>query len=186
MPLRREGDNCSFFRKALPDSAHRGGQIAIPRYDDCRVKNIILGIIEQLDRDVDIGHLFLVGLPLRFTLSARDLFGQEVPLVDMHIWQSCYRIQEDILPHRFAGIVRHRNNSCREIMDCLQTLAGAQQFIGQEMKIEPIVAPPALGPEAIIEIGTRQCILLHVASMYLLTLGAENSFLTLYKTWCRL
>ena len=52
----------------------------------------------------------------------------------------------------FSRSARFGHHAGREIADGHQLLPGAQQAHRHPMQVEPVVAPPALGPEAVVEI----------------------------------
>ena len=91
-------------------------------------------------------------LPGRSTGQTALLLGHVVPVVDVQVRQGSQGVQIRALPQwliRVAGFGEHAGS---EVMNHRQTLFGPQQHLGQTMKIEPVVTPPASGSKAVVEV----------------------------------
>lgn len=83
--------------------------------------------------------------------------------MDVQVWKCSQCFQVGILSPLFLRIVGLIQNLSSKISDRHQTLVGDQQVLSQTTKVKPVVPPPALGSEAVVEI---ESINVHRDSLY--------------------
>jgi hypothetical protein len=71
-------------REATPDAAHRRDVIAVRADDDGPIKNIINCVLQECQREVDIGLFFLVAFPFSAALLALSALLAEPSHVAFH------------------------------------------------------------------------------------------------------
>jgi len=71
-------------REATPDAAHRWDVVAVRADDDGAIKNVINCVLQECQREVDIGLFFLVTFPFSAAVLALSTLLAEPSHVAFH------------------------------------------------------------------------------------------------------
>ncbi len=102
--IRRENYDDALRREELANALDRGREVAVGRHEKCGVIGILVGVCEEFDGDVHVGHLFLVGLPDGAALTAVGVFLEIMAEKAARIGERLERFEVVALAAVFAGI----------------------------------------------------------------------------------
>lgn len=121
---RRLGNHDFFVRKALTYKLYGRGQVAVCRDDQSGIKVVIEGIGDKLNRNIYIGHLFLIVGPAGPTAPTLAGFPQVVPVMNLQVVAREQRIKIVVLPLFIGVVVTNQSQPSCKIVGGFQRLAG--------------------------------------------------------------
>lgn len=150
--LRGRDDDHALGREARYDRLDGRRQIAVRADDERGIERIVVCVPKELNRDVHVSHLFLVGHPRGTALLALLRLWEVVPVVDAGQRARLDCFEPRSLPPVLVGITRVRGDSGCEVLHRHQCLVPLQQVDEQKVRIEPVITAPPFGSQAEVQV----------------------------------
>ena len=145
-------DHYLFAGIATPHFLYRSSQVTVARDKDCRVELIVLGIAEKFYRDVDVGHLLLFDSGGCSTLGTFFCAARIFTVMNVYIGKRSEGVKKCVLAGHLLRIFRFRQDSGGKVADRHEPLVWEQQVFAQTTEIEPVIALPHFGLEAVVKV----------------------------------